>query len=234
MTEAEKEPTIQIAALVPTYNNAHTLKSVIEGVLEQGLHLVVVDDGSTDGTDAILEEFRGRVVVERHDRNRGKGCALRLGFDRLREQGYTHAISLDADGQHYPEDLPRFVEAIRQEPGALHVGERDMKSIGAPRRSLFGLWFSNFSLRCLGHQRLRDSQAGFRAYPLNELEPLGLRGTRYDLELEVLIRGARAGIPLRAVPIQCSYSPDGGRVSHFRPVRDFCQIGLQVLRLITG
>ncbi len=228
----ETPSSIKIAALVPTYNNARTLPSVIEGVLEQGLELMVVDDGSTDTTKEILPQFEGKILLETHAENKGKGCALRLGFEKLAERGFTHAISLDADGQHYPEDLSKFQQAIHEDPSALYVGERDMKSIGAPRKSLFGLWFSNFSLKCLGKQKLNDSQAGFRVYPLESVEKLGLKGTRYDLELEVLIKGARAGIPLKAVPIQCSYEPEGGRVSHFRPVRDFFQIGMQVLRLI--
>ncbi len=124
------------------------------------------------------------------------------------------------------------MDAIRSQPGALAVGERNMQEAGAPRRSLFGLWFSNLALRHLTGARLRDSQAGFRAYPLAKIRSLALQGTRYDLELEVLIKAARKGVSLVPVPIQCSYNPKGGRVSHFRPVRDFCHIGTQVLRLM--
>ena len=113
-------------------------------------------------------------------------------------------------------------------------GTRSVVGGGAPRRSLFGLWFSNTVLRRLGGARLKDSQAGFRAYPLAEISGLKLRGTRYDLELEVLIKAAWKGLPLIPIPIQCSYEPEGGRVSHFRPVRDFCQIGLQILRLVVS
>lgn len=221
-----------VAVLIPAFNNAVTLADAIEGALKHVETVLVVDDGSTDDTRAILEELSGRIDVHTHPTNRGKGVALRHGFDVLTTKGFSYAISMDADGQHFADDLPRFVEAVRERPGALAVGERNMQTAGAPRRSLFGLWFSNLSLRVLGGVRMKDSQAGFRAYPLAGIRDLDLRGTRYDLELEVLIKAARKGIPLIAVPIQCSYRPQGGRVSHFRPVRDFCHIGRQVLKLV--
>lgn len=221
-----------VAVLIPTFNNAVTLADAIEGALKHVETVLVVNDGSTDATRDVIEGFSGRIEVHTHPVNRGKGVALRHGFEVLAGKGFSYAISMDADGQHFAEDLPRFVEAIRAKPGSLAVGERDMDEAGAPRRSLFGLWFSNLSLRVLGGVRLKDSQAGFRAYPLAGVSDLGLRGTRFDLELEVLIKAARRGIPLVAVPIHCSYSPQGGRVSHFRPVRDFCQIGGRVLRLM--
>ncbi len=227
---AKESPSI--AVLIPTFNNARTLSDVVERALGQVETVLVVDDGSTDDTAEVLDRFKGRIHVHRHPLNRGKGVALRSGFGILAESGFSYAISVDADGQHFPEDVPRFAAAVRKEPGALAVGERDMQEAGAPRRSLFGLWFSNLALRRLSGVRLKDSQAGFRAYPLSVIRDLHLRGTRYDLELEVLIKAARKGVTLIPVPIQCSYNPDGGRVSHFRPVRDFCHIGAQVLRLM--
>ncbi len=228
------EDSPRISVLIPTFNNARTVGDVIEGALGHCEDVLVVDDGSTDSTAEVLSRFAERIRVLRHARNEGKGVALRDGFQLLRELEFSHAISIDADGQHFPDDLPRFVETIHEDPTALLVGQRDMKKVGAPRRSLFGLWFSNTVLRRLGGARLKDSQAGFRAYPLAEISGLKLRGTRYDLELEVLIKAAWKGLPLIPIPIQCSYEPEGGRVSHFRPVRDFCQIGLQILRLVVS
>src|SRR6185295_14073450 len=102
---------------------------------------------------------------------------------------------------------------------------------GAPRRSRFGLWFSNAALRSFAGTRLKDSQCGFRAYPLEAIAPLKLCGDRYDLELEVLLLAARAGVPVGAVPIRATYSPEGGRVTHFRPVRDFLQIAGRLARI---
>lgn len=224
----------RVAVLIPTYNNAATLGAVVEGCLRHVEEMLVVDDGSTDGTAEVLSVFEERIRVRTHSENQGKGTALRTGFQVLEDAGISHAITVDADGQHFADDLPRFLEAVNREPRAIWVGERDMRKAGAPRRSLFGLWFSNLALRRVGGARLKDSQAGFRAYPLREIRALELRGTRYDLELEVLIKAAWKGLPLAAVPIACSYSPGEGRVSHFRPVRDFCHIGCQVLKLLAA
>jgi len=225
-------PEIRAAALIPTFNNERTLADVVERTLREIPDVLVVDDGSGPETGKVLDRFGARIQRVRHDRNFGKGRALRTGFARLAEAGFTHAIALDSDGQHYPEDLPAFRDAIAREPEAIFVGERDMTGSGAPRKSRFGLWFSNRSLRLLGAARLRDSQCGFRAYPLARVSGLGLRGERYDLELEVLIKAARRGIRILAVPIRVTYSPEGGRTSHFRPVRDFLQIAGRMARIL--
>ena len=229
MSEAQR-----IAALVPTFDNARTLAGVVEGTLRMLPDVLVIDDGSTDGSREILTPFEGRIRLLRHERNFGKGRALRGGFGALAAAGFTHAITLDADGQHFPEDIPAFVEAIRREPGAIHVGERDMLSAGAPKKSRLGLWFSNAALRRLGSASLKDSQCGFRAYPLREVAALGLQGERYDLELEVLLKAARAGMALRPVPIRVTYAPEGGRVSHFRPLVDFIRIALRTAKVLMG
>lgn len=224
---------VRPAVLIPVYNNARTIRQVAEKALEFVPDVLVVDDGSTDGTAAEIAALGGRVRLLRHPRNLGKGRALRDGFAALRPD-FTHAVAVDADGQHFPEDLPRFLDEVARTPEAILVGERDMKTAGAPRRSLFGLWFSNRCLRWLGKVRLHDTQCGFRAYPLSGIARLDLRGDRYDFELEVLLKAARAGIPIRAVPVQVTYRLEGGRVSHFRPVRDFVQIAGRVARIVSG
>jgi glycosyltransferase involved in cell wall biosynthesis len=225
---------IRPAVLIPTFNNCRTLAGVVERALARVPAVLVVDDGSSDSTAETLRAFGDRIQVHRHPRNLGKGRALRTGFEKLQAAGFTHAIALDSDGQHYPEDLPRFLEAIERSPRAIVIGQRDMGGSGAPRRSRFGLWFSNGALRYLSGVRLKDTQCGFRAYPLSGVGELGLRGERYDLELEVLLLAAKAGIPIEPVPVEATYSPDGGRVTHFRPVRDFLQIAGRVARILSG
>ena len=221
----------RISALIPTYNNCRTLQSVVERTLQQLPAVLVVDDGSTDDTAAILRGFGERIRVHRHPQNQGKGAALRHGFQILRSAGCDYAIAVDSDGQHFPEDIPRFLEKLSQQPGAMLLGSRDMIGVGAPGKSRFGLWFSNRALRFLTGLRLDDSQTGFRAYPLEAISRLDLQGQRFDLELEVLVKLAWQGVPILSVPIQVSYQPEGGRVTHFRPVRDFMQISLQMARL---
>jgi len=218
------DPSFRPAALIPSFNNLRTVGKVVETALRMLPELLAVDDGSTDGTLEALAAFGSRIRFHRHPRNLGKGRTLRDGFALLSAAGFTHAIALDADGQHFPEDIPLFLKAAAGAPGTLLIGERDRGRVDLPRRSRVGLWFSNAALRLFTGVRLRDSQCGFRAYPLARVLGLALKGDRYDLELEVLIQAAWAGIPIAPVPIRVSYAPEGGRVTHFRPVRDSLQI----------
>ena len=227
-----KRPAPCVAVLIPVYNNAKTLGDVLEGVLTQVHSVLVVDDGSTDEIADVLGSFRESIQVCRYSRNQGKGAALSTGFRLLYEQGFTHAITLDADGQHFPSNLPAFLVATSRQPAALLVGQRDMRGAGAPFRSRFGLTCSNFALSLLAGLRIEDSQAGFRAYPLNETCALGLRGRRYDLEMEVLMKAGWNGLPVVPLRIDVTYTPREGRVSHFRPLRDFARIVWMVLRLL--
>ena len=228
----DPEP-LRPAVLIPTYNNAGTLGEVLEGVLERIDRAFVVDDGSTDDTAGVLECFAGRVEVHRREQNGGKGSALRDGFRLLADTGCTHAITMDADGQHFAHDLPVFLEAVSNDRDALFVGQRDMQGAGAPLRSRFGLQCSNRAFRLLTGVKLRDTQAGFRAYPLDAVQALDLRGCHYDLEMEVLIKAAWSGMPIQPVIIDVSYAPTHGRVSRFRPVTDFARIGWMALRLLS-
>ncbi len=220
---------MRAAILIPTFDNGRTVAGVAERAASVIGDVLVVDDGSTDATPRELERLGSRIRVIRHPTNLGKGRALRDGFEALAGEGFTHAIALDADGQHFPEDVPLFLKASTSEPEAIVVGERDMRE--APGRSRFGLRCSNGALRWLAGLRIPDSQCGFRSYPLAAVRKLGLGGDRYDLELEVLLKAARSGMPIRTVPIRSTYAPDGGRVTHFRPVLDFTRIGLRVARV---
>jgi len=221
---------IRPAALIPNFNNSRTLPDVVERTLAVICDVLVVDDGSTDGSWEAIESFGERIRSLRHPTNLGKGRALRDGFRHLAAGGFSHAIALDADGQHFPEDIPLLLEATARFPEAIIVGERDMGRARAPLASRFGLCCSNAALRFLRGVRIRDSQCGFRSYPLPVIAALDLRGDRYDFEMEVLLEAARAGIPMQPVPIRVTYEPAGGRVSHFRPVRDFFQIAGRVAR----
>ncbi|NTU60607.1 MAG: glycosyltransferase family 2 protein, partial [Deltaproteobacteria bacterium] len=208
----------RVLVAVPLYNHGATLPAVVDGVLALGLEVLVVDDGSTDGgADALA----GRPVrVLRHGRNRGKGAAILTAAAEARRLGMTHLVTLDADGQHDPADLPRFLEALGREPGAIFVGKRDFEGTHAPRSSRFGRSFSNFWMRLQTGVTVGDVQSGFRAYPLAVLEHLKLRETAYSFEVEVLVKAAWAGVEVRDVPISVYYAPGRERVSHFRLFRD--------------
>ncbi|MBJ6765875.1 glycosyltransferase family 2 protein [Myxococcaceae bacterium JPH2] len=208
--------------VIPVYNHARTVGAVVRGSLEHASTVLVCDDGSTDGSGDEAE--RAGATVLRQPQNRGKGVALRRLLDEAHRRGFRSAIALDADGQHLPSDLPTLAAAVTAEPGALIIGARDLIAAGAPASSEFGRKFSNFWVWFESGARVEDSQSGFRAYPLAACARLPTRNTRYDFEVEILLRAAWAGVPLRSVPIGVIYPKD--RISHFRPFVDNARISL--------
>jgi glycosyltransferase involved in cell wall biosynthesis len=208
--------------VLPTYNNGKTLGGVIRGVMAYVPDVIVVDDGSTDGTETLLREFPG-VLAVRHGRNRGKGAAMMSGFARAGERGFDRAITIDTDGQHLTEDIPLFLEAAEREPGALFVGSR--KRMGpVARASRYANRFSDFWFWLVTGKSLPDTQCGFRSYPLELIRRLRLENVRYDFEMEVLVKASWLGTALKPIPVTAVYFPAGQGVSHFRPFVDFFRI----------
>jgi predicted LPLAT superfamily acyltransferase/glycosyltransferase involved in cell wall biosynthesis len=210
----------QACVVVPVFNNARTVGDVVRGALEHVSTVIVFDDGSTDGSSEKAQAAGASVL--RRQTNTGKGTALRRLFEAAHERGFLYAISLDADGQHVPADLPRFLEVAVKDPGALILGARDLVASGAPGSSEFGRRASNFWIWFETGLRLADSQSGFRGYPLPETLQLKPWGTRYEFEADVLLRAAWAGIPIRTVPVHVLYPAD--RITHFRLVVDNIRI----------
>lgn len=204
--------------LIPCYNHAATVGQVA-GAAVPVLPVLVVDDGSTEPLPALPD---CEVLCLRP--NRGKAAALRAGFQRARERGYTHAITMDADGQHFVADLPKFLGALAAHPGALLIGVRDLQAAGCPRHRQRSNALSSFWYRVATGVRLRDTQCGFRSYPLALVQQLKIRSNRYAYELEFLVRAAWVGATILPVPVQCTYASGATGRSHFRPVRDFVHI----------
>ncbi len=211
--------------LLPTYNNNATLAGVVQRIRSiVGPHLLVIDDGSTDGSREFLASIAG-IDVLRNEPNQGKGYSLRRGFKHLLEKGYTHAITIDSDGQHAPEDIERFVEVIERQPGTMVMGDRNMAQAGIPGRSSFGNTFSSFWFRVETGITLPDTQTGYRCYPLAEVTRLRTFTHRFEYEIESIVRLAWRDVPFATVPVGVRYDfPE--RVSHFRPVIDFARISL--------
>lgn len=218
---------LHCCVLMPTYNNAGTLRRVIEGVLAHSSDLIIVNDGSTDGTSAILAGFPG--VQQLHfPVNKGKGAALRAGFNLAWELGYRQAITIDSDGQHYPEDLPLFLEELKNHPpvpGPLLIGARNMGQEGVPKKSSFGHRFSNFWYWVETGIHLQDTQCGFRSYPLEVMQRTAYWSGRFEFEIEVIVRAAWDGIVVKNIPVRVRYDA-AERVSHFRPGADFGRISI--------
>lgn len=213
-----------VCVLIPTYNNAKTLKRVLDGVLAYTTQVIVVNDGSTDATAEILANYPS-ITVLHLEKNSGKGKALRIGFDTARKQGFQYAITIDSDGQHFPDDIPTFIDALNQSDGnILLIGERQMDQAGIPKKSSFGNKFSNFWFWFETGIKLADTQSGYRLYPLDRI-PKKLYTNKFELEIEVIVRSAWKDIVVKNVPIKILYDPTE-RVSHFRPFKDFTRISI--------
>jgi len=219
----------RIAIIVPTYNNPLTIERVVCESQRHCRDVIVVDDGSNDNAGEIIRNMRSSVkglVVIVHEKNQGKGFALKAGFEKALSLGFTHAITIDADGQHYPDDVPLFFEKIKENPDSLYIGQRTVQGneTGQPLRSSVGAKFGAFWYKFFTGIALVDTQSGFRAYPLQKVAMLGCKGGKYEYEQDVLIKAAWAGIGIVGIPIHLHYEPRDARVSHFRPVRDFLRI----------
>jgi len=215
-----------ICVVIPTYNNAGTIADVVRRTLDWCSDVIVVADGCTDATPDILRGIEGIIVVA-YAKNAGKGTALKRGFRKALEMGFAYAITLDADGQHFPEDIPVMLQANQEHPGALIVGQRkNLEKAERSKGSKFANAFSNFWFTVQTGHRLKDTQTGFRLYPIKKLYGLSLLTSRYEAELELLVFASWHGIKLISTPVNVFYPSPEKRVSHFRPALDFTRISI--------
>jgi len=215
---------LNVCVIIPTYNNDKTLNRVIEGVLIYTNQIIIVDDGSTDQTSAILKTYPNLKPIH-FSKNKGKGMALREGFKKALSLGYNYAITIDSDGQHYPDDIPVFIEALKKYKDALFIGSRNMTHDSVPKGSSFGNKFSNFWFWAETGIKLTDTQSGFRLYPLNPISKIKYYTNKFEFEIEVIVKAAWRGVPVKNVPIKVLYD-EKERVSHFRPFKDFTRISI--------
>lgn len=219
----------EVCAVIPTYQNAKTLLQVVADVHRVVDTVFVVDDGSNDGTAALLDKATGNERPEKvltHPKNCGKGAALKTGLTYARQQGFRYAVTVDADGQHRANDIPALLKAVEEEPDALAIGSRGLQHENMPAKSTFANRFSNFWFALQTLQRLPDTQSGLRVYPLRRLHGLRWMSARYEAELTLLVFSAWAGVKLLPVPVSVYYPPRDQRVTHFRPGRDFTRISV--------
>lgn len=223
----------ETCVIIPTYNNQKTLQRVIDGVLNYTQNIIIVNDGSTDETFSILQKYPQLTQIQ-FPKNKGKGAALREGFKKAKQLNYNFAITIDSDGQHFPNDIPLFWKALEEESrDVLLIGSRNMNQDGVPKKSSFGNKFSNFWFWFETGIKLDDTQSGYRLYPLNSISKKFFT-RKFEFEIEVIVRTAWKGVPVKNIPINILYDPNE-RVSHFRPFRDFSRISVlnTVLVIIT-
>ena len=214
------EPNICI--VIPVYNHCLTVGRVVREAKDY-FPVIVVNDGSTDDTGRILAAESGIAVVTL-PHNQGKGAALRAGFIEAEKRGFTHAMTIDADGQHATRELPAFAAASRRQPEAFVIGVRDLIRENAPRGRRITNNISTFWFKVETGVKLTDTQCGYRCYPLKSINRLRLKSQRYAYELDIMVKAAWAGIPLVAQPVSADYAAATSRLSHFDPWRDMVRI----------
>jgi len=221
----------RFAFVIPVYNHEQRVSNVIERAVELGIPVFVVNDGSTDSTYDRIKDIRN-IHVLHHKENMGKGAAMMTGFAQAAKIA-DWAITVDADGQHNPEDALELIQAIPDNKRPIVVGVRKgMIKEDAPWTSRFGRKFSNFWVLLSGGPRLSDSQSGFRIYPLPESMNLRVKAKRFQFEVEVLVKARWKKLPVTEAPVSVNYSTDLERISHFRPFIDFLRNSNTFTRLI--
>ncbi len=221
----------KVAIVIPVYNHGTRISDVVLKASALDYPVFVVDDGSTDSTAAMLSSMKN-ITVLTHQQNLGKGAALRTGFEAA-QQSCDWAITLDADGQHKPEDVENLLEVVTDTNRPIVIGKRQgMDGDHVPWTSKFGRKFSNFWVWVSGGPFISDSQSGFRLYPLPEALDLAVQARRFQFEVEILVKAHQQSIPILEVPVQVVYQKGAERISHFHPWKDFLRNSATFSRLI--
>lgn len=221
----ERLKKVSCCVIIPTYNNVQTVAAVIEDVKKYCRDVFVVLDGPTDGTAELVNSISDIQIVQ-YTPNQGKGYALRKGFEAARNQGFRHAITLDSDGQHYAKDIVTLLDEIEKKEDRLIVGSRKMEGADQNKKSGFANRFSNFWYKVETLHSLPDTQSGYRLYPIARMKGMRFLSTKYEFEVEVLVKSVWRGISVDSVPVDVYYPPQSERISHFRPGPDFTRISI--------
>lgn len=237
---------MRFCSVIPTFNNSKTVCAVVKSVLQYVERVYVVDDGSTDDTKSLLSNLCDNVeMLEYASRdgikiitlpvNSGKGKALTAGFAMAYADGYDYAVTLDSDGQHFADDIPSMIAKVTEEKPTLVCGVRNITSQeNMPSKNTFANKFSNFWFKVETGRVVPDTQCGFRVYPLKEIANRHIFSSRYEAELEMLVRLCWADVDIQTSPIKVYYAPADERVTHFRPFADFSRISVMNTVLCVG
>ncbi len=219
---------LRTAALIPAYDAAGTVGAVVVETCRLVPLVLVVDDGSSDDTAAVARAAGAEVVS--HTQNRGKGAATRTGLEHLARRGFHRAVTLDADGQHLPAEIPKLLAESDRYPDAFVLAVRDKHGHSIARLNRVANWIADRGISLVARHRFQDTQCGFRVYPIAATLALDVRGARMEYDAEILIVACRAGMCMREVVTQVYYPPIAERQSHYRRVQDTARIGWVMLR----
>lgn len=206
---------MKTAVIIPTYNEEDTIFSVVKKAKDMVDEVIVINDGSTDKTADKVKEAGGHLIS--HKTNQGKGASLISGINYALEQGFEIVICMDADGQHDPQEIPKFIEAYRLKKGNIIMGNRLNRCQNMPRLRYWVNRTTSFFVSFLAKQRIPDSQCGFRLFEVAILKNLTLKTKNFDTESEILIKLSRRGHKVASLPIQTIYSTE---TSHVHPLKD--------------
>jgi glycosyltransferase involved in cell wall biosynthesis len=210
-----------VAVLIPALNAERSLPPLVRAAREQVERVVVVDDGSSDRTGELAKE--AGAIVLRHEVNRGKGAALKTGFAWASGQDVDGVITLDADGQHLPAEIPKFIECRRATGADLIIGGRSHLFAGMLPRRRMANSFAAWAVAKASRTNIKDSQSGYRFYSLRVLREIRLRSDGFDMETEVIIRAGVRGFKIVQIPIDLGFV-DGLSTSHYKPLADTLRI----------
>ena len=213
-----------ICVIIPAYNASRTIHQVVASALKHVEKVFVFDDGSTDGTAATASEAGAELI--KSDVNKGKGNALKILFQKAADAGYDTVISMDADGQHDPEEIPHLINEHALHPDDIIVGSRMHEKEKIPRGRYNSMHVARFYISFCANQFIEDTQCGFRLYPLSLFQKIRLTKERYVTETEILMKAGDSGYIIRPVKIRAIYDDAG---SHFRPVIDVAAIAAYVI-----
>jgi len=202
---------MKTCVIIPTFNESHAIARLVKEICKQNLDVLVVDDGSSDNTYPLAQDSGATVL--RNEINQGKGASLAKGFKYTIINGFDAAITIDGDGQHFPEDIPYFIRLAKYSDSGIFIGNRMQKTKNMPITRLLTNKFMSWLISCIAGQNVPDTQCGFRLIKKEVLEKINLSTSRYETESEILIKASRLGFRIESVPIRTIYNEEKSRIN---------------------
>jgi len=204
---------VKTCVVVPTYNESKAIGSLVKRIGQQGLEVVIVDDGSTDDT-AIVAKNNGATAL-RNKVNKGKGASLIEGFNYALEKGFDAVITMDGDGQHLPEEIPYFIRLATYSNSDIFIGNRMLKKMNMPYLRIITNNFMSWLISKVAGQNIPDTQCGFRLIKRRVLENIDLKTSKYETESEIIIKASRMGFKIESIPIKTIYAGEKSQINPF-------------------